>query len=285
MGMDTYCDALDFLERSGIREARLLGGEPTLHPNFSQMVEMALERGFRVVVFSNGHIPKEALNYLETISPDSLSLQVNILTDPECFNGISAALAGVLSRLKDRIIPGLSLDSPKTDPGLLLEIVKNYGTKHRVRLGIAHPKIEGDNHFLNPKYYKIAGEKIAVFYKNALEAGIKVDFDCGFVPCMFPEWSYELLGDSLRTIGMHCSPIIDIMEDQTVVSCLPLSGLGSAQLTRELDATALRAYFQEEYKHLRKISLFKDCQDCLFKRSGFCLGGCLSASIQRARKL
>ena len=50
MSLHTFEGALDFLERSGIREARLLGGEPTLHPDFPQLARSALDRGFRLQI-------------------------------------------------------------------------------------------------------------------------------------------------------------------------------------------------------------------------------------------
>ena len=44
MSRTTLSAALDLLERSGVTEARLMGGEPTLHPDFSSVVQMVLER-------------------------------------------------------------------------------------------------------------------------------------------------------------------------------------------------------------------------------------------------
>ncbi len=53
-------ERLDFLERSGIPEARLIGGEPTLHPAFPDLVVAARSRGLRIPVFSHGLMPRRA---------------------------------------------------------------------------------------------------------------------------------------------------------------------------------------------------------------------------------
>ena len=52
-----YDAALNYLQRSGIKQVRLLGGEPTLHPAFISMVNKALERDFTICLFTNGLMP------------------------------------------------------------------------------------------------------------------------------------------------------------------------------------------------------------------------------------
>src|SRR4051812_18340244 len=74
MSWDVFERSLDFLERSGMDEARLLGGEPTIHPDFPRMLERALERGFRVLVFSGGLIPEAALKQLEEVPAERLAV-------------------------------------------------------------------------------------------------------------------------------------------------------------------------------------------------------------------
>jgi molybdenum cofactor biosynthesis enzyme MoaA len=73
-----FLRALDFLERSGIDQARLLGGEPTLHPEFPYLVDRVLERGRRLLVFSNGLMPEAALRRLEHTPVDRVAVLINV---------------------------------------------------------------------------------------------------------------------------------------------------------------------------------------------------------------
>ena len=75
--------ALDFLKRSNIDQVRLLGGEPTLHPQFPQFVEKVKEHGLRLLVFSNGFIPEQALRCLEKTPVEQTTILINVaIPDP-----------------------------------------------------------------------------------------------------------------------------------------------------------------------------------------------------------
>src|SRR5262245_25702198 len=82
MPAERFDASLDFLERSGITEARLLGGEPTIHPRFVELLERVRARGMRLVVFSGGLIPEKALRALEAVPRDELTVLLNVI-EPE----------------------------------------------------------------------------------------------------------------------------------------------------------------------------------------------------------
>lgn len=71
-------ERLDFLERSGIKDVRLIGGEPGLHPRFGELLERARGRFENIVVFSNGTFSEAALAALETLPPERLTVMVNL---------------------------------------------------------------------------------------------------------------------------------------------------------------------------------------------------------------
>ena len=44
---------LDFASKSNIDSLYLLGGEPTIHPMFDQLIEMTANNGFKITLLSN----------------------------------------------------------------------------------------------------------------------------------------------------------------------------------------------------------------------------------------
>lgn len=102
MSRETFAQALDFLERSGIGQARLLGGEPTMHPQFREFAEMALARGFRLLIFSNGLMPESVLRYLESLPPERVALLINV--SPRDIRQDPA-----FRRLGSRVTPGFTI--------------------------------------------------------------------------------------------------------------------------------------------------------------------------------
>ena len=78
ISLEAFEARLDFLNRSGIHEIRLIGGEPTLHPRFPELVERARRRGKHIAVFSHGLLSEKALVCLEALSPDECTVLVNM---------------------------------------------------------------------------------------------------------------------------------------------------------------------------------------------------------------
>jgi radical SAM protein with 4Fe4S-binding SPASM domain len=276
MSAETFEKALDFLARSGIEEARLLGGEPTLHPEFQRLAEMALRRGLRLRVFSNGRMPKAALEWLESQPEERVAVLINFAPD-------DPPPAETLRRLGKRVTLGLNLHTPTVDPSFLPGAVREYGVAPRVRLGLAHPMAEGGNRFLDPRHYRAVGRRVADFFEAAREAGVEASFDCGFVPCMFPRGFLEAMGTAAGDIGTQCSPVLDILPDGKVVPCYPLAALAREPLPDGETADALRARFTERFSSYRRLGVFRECTVCEVRENGGCNGGCLAASMQRLR--
>jgi radical SAM protein with 4Fe4S-binding SPASM domain len=276
MSLATFERALDFLERSGINEARLLGGEPTLHPEFARLAELALERGLRVRVFSNGLMPEPALQWLESQAQDLVAVLINAA--PGDLRQTSA-----LARLRQRVTLGLNIHTPAFDPAFLLDLVRDHGLSRRIRFGLAHPTADGTNRFLDPRQYQTVGARLGRFLETARVAGVEPSFDCGFVPCMFPPGFLDALGPAAPDIGACCSPVLDILPDGQVVSCYPLAALAREPMPKSENADALRNRFTARFSGYRRLGVFRECAACETRESGRCNGGCLAASIRRLR--
>ncbi len=283
MPLDRVDAALDFLVRSGIAEARLLGGEPTLHPHFDRIVERVLERGLRLLVFSGGLMPERALRALEDVPPSALSVLLNVIPPSSGAPQEIARQQDVFRRLGARVMLGITIMSPGVDLSFLIELIEHNCLGRTVRLGLAHPTLGGSNGSLHPRHYPEVGRRVTAFGLQARERGIRLEFDCGWVPCMFPEGAMAALGITSADVGLRCSPILDLLPDGRFISCYPLTAHATEALTPDRDATWMRLRFIERQETDRHFMLYRECESCPWRERGECTGGCLSASLGRLR--
>lgn len=283
MSRGTFLRALSFLRRSETNQVRLLGGEPTLHPDFEWLVSQTLERGFRLLVFSNGLMPGAALRCLEGASPERVSVLLNIQSSPEQDPHEAKRQAVTLGRLGPQITLGFNIYTASPDLEFLLPLFERYPLNRTVRLGLAHPCVRGANRFLRPKDYALAGRRSAEFVRKAAELGVAVEFDCGFVPCMFPDGFLELPGVNPTAIGLRCGPVPDILPDGSVAPCYPLASVWCLPLSDERDAPYIRSQFERQMQPYRMLGISRRCAMCPWRAGGRCLGGCLAAAMQRLR--
>jgi molybdenum cofactor biosynthesis enzyme MoaA len=78
LSLSTFNKYLDYLDRSKIDQVRLLGGEPTLHPDFALFVKKSIQRRKNILIFSNGLMPESALQTLLEIPKDNVRVLVNV---------------------------------------------------------------------------------------------------------------------------------------------------------------------------------------------------------------
>ncbi len=87
----------------------LTGGEPTLHPQFSEIVRSAKKRGLKLVMPTNGTMLKQRINDLEYFD------KINISIDGVDFQNFSKVRGGSLSQFND-VIEGVRLMREKKIP-------------------------------------------------------------------------------------------------------------------------------------------------------------------------
>jgi sulfatase maturation enzyme AslB (radical SAM superfamily) len=280
LNVETYKKVLDYVQRSGLKQARILGGEPTLHPDFFHFIEIALDRNLDIMLFTNGLVSSEVLKFLCTIPNDRLSILLNtIYPNNNDTKGLKLQIE-FMEVLGEALIPGANIYNPQQRLDYLLDYVCTYNLKKEIRLGIAHPVLSQNNVYLHPKEYHKIGNSISDLKLKAQELDISLCFDCGFVPCMFPTQNFELLSEELKKAGTCCHPIIDMLTDGSFISCYPLNNLKKVQIHDQLIAKDLVDTFEEALKPYKSVGIFPYCSNCqlLNKR---CNGGCMSYRIKR----
>lgn len=283
LGLDDLDIRLNFLKRSDIGEARLIGGEPTLHPQFVELVECARKSGFEIVVFSNGLMPESALTCLASLPVAECTVLVNVNDPAVAGKDIHAWRCATIERLGARALLGFNIYRPDFQLDFLLPMIAGTGCRPAIRLSMAQPCLSGNNRYIHPRQYVAVGTKIVSFARVAARSGVGLRFDCGFVRCMFSEQDLEALRSSSDDVGWRCNPILDVDIEGHVLHCYPLSGIGSLPLTPDTDAPALRSTFISRTHPHRQAGVFQECSSCPFKASGECPGGCLAVTLRRFR--
>jgi sulfatase maturation enzyme AslB (radical SAM superfamily) len=284
MSLDLFRQCLAFLQRSEIDQVRILGGEPTLHPNFREIMDLAMETGKKILLFTNGMMPEKTLDFLSELPPEKLTVMMNVTPRHGTRASERTRQRSVLQRLGSRAKLSFTIYSPDLQLNELCDLVNEASTVRRVRLGLALPCVGESNEWLHPRYYAHVGEKIVEFALGAARQHVFVGLDCGFVPCMFGKEGMEQLKDCHANVNWNCSPILDIDTSGKVFYCFPLAQRMSAVMEHDDDASQLRKRFGEQGAPYSRAGIFKECCRCEWKLAGVCPGGCLAATILRFRR-
>jgi len=280
MSLEMFEKALDYISRSGMRQVRLMGGEPTLHPDFQSFVLIALDMDFDIMLFSNGLAEDNISGFLESIPDAKLTVLLNTIHPDEKFTEGIEQQQKFMKKLGSRIIPGVNIFRVGQKLDYLLEYVIQYHLREEVRIGISHSVLSGNNEYLHPKQYQNVGHEIVKFKSKTQEEGISIGFDCGFVPCMFPAAYQNLFAKEFKKAGNGCHPIIDMLSDGTFISCYPLHNLLKVKMNDEIYARDVIRQFNDALSPFSGIGIYPHCTSCfLFRKQ--CNGGCMSFRIQR----
>ncbi len=283
MTPDTYHLALELLRRSGVDQARLLGGEPTGHPRFVEYAQQALDAGLRVFVFSNGLMPEPTARYLAGRREAGVAVLINAGDPTDLSQEQEAHQAQTLSILGQSARLGRTLAGPTTSLDFLLDRIDAFDLARVVRVGVSQPIVGGANAFLAPRDYAAVGARLATFAAAAAERDVRVEFDCGVVPCMLPSRFIDSELCDQRNLGCACGPIPDILPDGTAIACYPLAQCARVPALRFEDLSATKRALGQALGTWREVGIGPECARCHWRREGRCLGGCVAAALLRTR--
>jgi radical SAM protein with 4Fe4S-binding SPASM domain len=282
MSLALFEDCLDALERSGVDSIRILGGEPTRHPDIIAFLEAAVARKRPITLFTNALMPPRVASFIAANAGSFASVLINATDYPSSPPERRDLVDRTMDELGSLAMPGMSFYRLGQDPSFLLDLIAAHGLRKAARLGIAQPCLGGRNEFLHPKRYPRIGDAAARFAQDAFGEGVAVSFDCGFVPCMFSREQYETLSRRGHSFRDGCSPVIDILPDGRIIPCYPLATFLEERLDAGLGLGAARERFAEALAPYRAIGVFRDCPTCPVRELGMCYGGCAAAAMMTA---
>ena len=271
----------DLFESSHEKQLSLLGGEPTLHPDFIDFVLYLHQRNFNVNVFTNGILSnkrwEEAKKYLLKIPVENLSFVCNYNHPDSSTEKESQQINRFLETFSKYISLSFNLYRQDFDFTFLVDAIHTYGLKRHIRLGLAQPIPGEKNECLSLNEIRGIGGK----FRNQLallEANrVSIGFDCGMPLCVFSE---EDLGRLFKLnrgrMKFYCEAAIDIGPDMQVWACFPLSNYERKSLYDFDSVAEVKKHFAQQHNDLRKkrSGIFEECETCVHFTEKLCAAGC-----------
>ncbi len=284
MSLAQLDEIMDFLERSGDKKLRLLGGEPTLHPELEAIVKRAMERGFHVHLFSNCMMPRRVADFLASIPQEQVSLLANVSENEQDTLQQKERVSYALEQLGPRVQLGITVTRPEFSYAYLIELINRYNLRRRIRVGIAQPIVGHDNAYLHPSEYRATGRALAAMALACEQEDILIGFDCGLTMCMFSDEEFAILARCSEGFKTVCQPILDVGPDMQTWHCFPLSTVLNVDFHAYRDRNAMVRDFQQKTMPYRSFGCMPECMHCVYLKRGQCTGGCLAHAMQSFQK-
>jgi sulfatase maturation enzyme AslB (radical SAM superfamily) len=281
MSLENFERVMQFCRRSDLKTVGILGGEPTLHPDFTSIIDQLLKEGLYIKVFTGGLLPPKVEHYLKNLSTNKLNMIINVSYQSEYSStGIFDQVRKTVHSLAMISTLGYTIYDLNTDFSFLVELIMESKCRPRIRLGMGVPALDGIHPIIHPDHYKLIAQRILRLAKKCDLYDIAIDLDCGFILCMFTPEELGYLRSWNCNANFSCSPIIDIGPTLDVWSCFPLSKMHKTHLEKFSTRQELINHFEEKTMAFRSFGLYDQCHTCKHKKRGQCGGGCLSHTIR-----
>ena len=300
ISIEDFKTALEFSLSSGHNERiGLIGGEPTLHSNFREILVMLINdsRVNNVTIFTNGI---RIVDFIDEICHPKIHLLINCNSPKNMgltnYKKMVDNIDYMISKryLKDKITLGINMYKPDFDYDYILELLEKYRLKS-IRTSISVPNESA--YISEPlNYFSLMKPRVLEFFDKLGSKGIVPFFDCNAMPTCI--WTEDERRDTLKKFPssdkrtnifnfiVSCTPIIDILPDLTIIRCFGLSEQTKKHLTDFKNIEDARNYYYHTIDAFSCNSIHSEkCTTCYEREVGKCNGGCLCFKINQIEKI
>jgi cyclic pyranopterin phosphate synthase len=284
LSWDNLLYLADFFETSSERHMSLLGGEPTLHPQFTEFVLYLLERNFHITIFTSGIMSDKSLEVLKThlyrYSPERFSFVCNINEPELCPDVENTRQRNFLKAFGSYTTASFNIYRQNFDLDFLFDYINRYGMNRTIRFGLAHP-IPGEiNTCITAEGTREMAQHFMSFAPSFEKFKVSPNFDCGMPLCVFSDAQIGKLYRLTHGMGKFvCGPAIDIGPDMNVWSCFPLHALQKRSIFEFNSLQEVGQFYSQIVTKIRREEIggiFETCDSCPDFAYGTCSGGCLA---------
>jgi len=283
--METLHGILSWLQVKPFQgnSVHLMGGEPTLHVQFSEIAQTVRNRGFELTVFSNAATPKSAA-YAEEIRNLNPRWVVNINPPESRTESENANLHKTLAILGEQATLTFNLRPEPMAYEWAVELIAEYGLAPRIKVGFVLPTMSHKNQHFRPDAYAEAAERTVEFAALCDQHDISLQYECGVPWCAFTPEQMGFLWSTNSRFSSCCNSILDITPDGHLMYCLPLANFRQVHYSKFPDYPAAKSWFEKELNPYRPLGTTQNCFACNLLRQGVCRGGCLAHAIGQTKQ-
>ena len=280
MSEENFDECLDFLINNGIKEVRIIGGEPTIHPYFGYFLNKIIDRNFfkHIHIFSNMNFTEEVRDLLILLSERiEISMLPNFNSELINKNNFNNAKDNIKLMVKYGLVNtiGVNLYNPNMNLSYFYDLISELKDNHKidVRWSITVPPHTLDDNFDFKGYFNSFYNLLIDFFTILNTLGIKNHMDCNSIPmCAFTK---EQIGElvyrkpDLFSKPTKCNPVIDVNPKLEVFRCFGLSGKYKTTLHKNKSLNQVRNEIIDNTEHLVELKVLNECKYCeLYKING-----------------
>ncbi len=274
-----WVDQFRFFQIKDQRKVSLMGGEPTLNPDLSEMIQYLKKQDVKAIIFTNFLFRKDKLKLFD---PNVVQGFVGTYNPSSSYRKREyERMEENISELKKRgfsVKLSYNITEENLDYTYILDACERHGLD-AVRFSTAFPNPDFDNEYMNPEKLWKAGPVINRFVREAVKRNIKPYLDCTIPLCILGSENDILFFFKHVHMGSQiCKSTADINPDLSMSYCMPLHQKVHVPRIFEFEQMKdINNHFEEMNKESRNHTyLFEDCIDCKYRIRKLCQGGCLA---------
>lgn len=255
----------------------LIGGEPTKHSKFIDVMNYLLTKEFMIQVFTNGMISESLIRQIrysiETLAiyEEQILFAVNVNEDKYSTKNEKVLQTNTFEVLNKYTYLSYTIQDVDSNILFLGDMINRYNLNRNIRLGLALPIFGGNNKHLNLNDYKLVAKSVIRLIEEFED--IIVTLDCGFPLCMFSMEDLHIINSKKNArFSFGCGQPVDIYPNLDVINCYPLKNVYKSNLLNYKNIKELRLDLESSLMTAHGIYGNK-CTECVFFRK-VCQGGC-----------
>ena len=288
MKLEDFKKILDWMVLNNDHFICLLGGEPTVNPNFREYMklinEYSINFNWDFLLLTNGVLLDEFLDIISLKTRMLININSPKTLNPKQYEHLKKSMIALKNIhpegfVFDEYTLGCNLHAEETDYSWFWEIIDMTNT-HAVRVSVASPQ---NNKYLYDReaYFKLMKPRFMEFIEEADKRKCKVNLDCSLIPiCNYNGVEaykiFKVSGGEIEHLCGCLGSTFQILPDMTISCCFGDDDFNNAKI--KLDFNKPCSYYENLIEERRQKQVpnnyIEKCVDCEFKKKRLCFAGC-----------